>query len=66
MYTVSIRNAGGDPIDLQTFPTLAAAQAFAARERSRSSDEPDAKRCGWEWTISDDEGACYATEGATA
>ena len=62
MYTVSIRNAGGDPSDLQTFATLDEARAFAARERSRSADEPDAKRCGWEWTISDDDGGCWHTE----
>ena len=60
MFTVSIRNKGGDPSDLQSFATLAEAQAFAARQRLLSADEPDAKRCGWEWTISDDEGACYA------
>lgn len=65
MFTVSIRNKGGDPSALQSFATLAEAQAFAARERSRAADEPDAKRCGWEWSISDDEGACWPTEPAT-
>ena len=65
MYTVSIRNAGGDPSDLQAFATLDEARAFAAQERSRSADEPDAKRCGWEWTISDDAGGCWHTEELT-
>jgi hypothetical protein len=53
MFTVSIRNRGGDPSDLQS---------FAAREKQRAASDPDSIRCGWEWTISDDEGVCWPTE----
>jgi len=66
MFTVYIRNKGGDPSALQSFATLAEAQAFAGREHKRATDEPDAKRCGWEWSISDDDGACWPTVPATA
>ena len=62
MFTLSIRNRGGDPSDLQSFATLEEAQAFAAREKQRASSDPDSIRCGWEWTISDDEGGCWNTE----
>ena len=63
MFTVSL-SQHGNSTDLQSFATLDEARAFAARERSRNEDHPDFRKA--EWTISDDEGACYATEGATA
>lgn len=66
MYTVSIRNRGGDPSDLQSFATLPEAQSFAASERRRAISDPDFIRCGWEWTISDDDGGCWPTEEAAA
>jgi hypothetical protein len=61
MYNVSIRNKGGDPSDLQSFASLPEAQAFVSRERKRAANDPDAKRCGWEWSISDDEGGSWPT-----
>jgi hypothetical protein len=61
-FTVSIRNRGGDPSDLQTFQTLAEARAFAAQEKRMGQRDPDCQRCGWEWSISDETGAHWPTE----
>jgi hypothetical protein len=59
MFTVSL-SQHGNSTDLQSFATLEEARAFAKKERTRNEDHPDFR--GAEWTISDEEGACWHTE----
>jgi hypothetical protein len=59
MFTVSL-SQHGNSTDLQSFATLDEARAFAKQERTRNEDHPDFRKA--EWTISDDEGACWHTE----
>jgi len=59
MFTVSL-SQHGNSTDLQSFATLDDARAFAKQERTRNEDHPDFR--GAEWTISDEDGACWPTE----
>ena len=59
MFTVSL-SQHGNSTDLQSFATLQEARAFAKQERTRNEDHRDFR--GAEWTIGDDEGACWPTE----
>jgi hypothetical protein len=59
MYTVSL-SQHGNSTDLQSFATLDKARACAKQERTRNEDHVDFR--GAEWTISDEDGACWHTE----
>ena len=59
MFTASL-SQHGNSTDLQSFATLEEARAFATKERTRNEDHPDFR--GAEWTISDEEGACWHPE----
>ena len=59
MYTVSL-SQHGNSTDLQSFATLDEARAFAKQARTRDEDHPDFR--GAEWTISDEDGACWHAE----
>jgi hypothetical protein len=59
MFTVSLSHYGNST-DLQSFATLDEARAFAKQERTRNEDHADFR--GAEWTISDEDGACWHTE----
>lgn len=59
MFTVSL-SQHGNSTDLQSFDTLDEARTFAKKERTQNEGHPDFRKA--EWTISDDEGACWPTE----
>jgi hypothetical protein len=59
MFTVSL-SQHGNSTDLQSFATLDEARAFVRQERTRNEDHPDFRKA--EWTISDEDGACWHTE----